>query len=65
MESGAGRPELLPHLQLGELLTKLQVRLQAALGTRRLGPERVVPNVLDAVSEAHQEDLDQALAEHV
>jgi hypothetical protein len=31
----------------------------------RLGPERVVPNVLEAVSDAHQEDLDLGLAEHV
>ncbi len=31
----------------------------------RLGPERVVPNVLEAVSGVHQEDLDPGLAEHV
>jgi hypothetical protein len=31
----------------------------------RLGPERVVSNVLEAVSDAHQEDLDLGLAEHV
>jgi hypothetical protein len=30
----------------------------------RLGPERVVPNVLEAVF-AYQEDLDLGLAEHV
>ena len=34
MESDAGRPELLPHLQLDELLAELQARLQAVLGTR-------------------------------
>ena len=34
VESGAGRPELLPHLQLDELLAELQARLQAVLGTR-------------------------------
>jgi len=33
----------------------------------RLGPERVVPNVLEAVSDAHQGDLDLdlGLAEHI
>ena len=31
----------------------------------RLGPERVLPNVLEAVSDAHQEDLDLGVAEHV
>jgi hypothetical protein len=31
----------------------------------RLGPERVVPNVPEAVSDAHQEDLDLGLAEHL
>jgi hypothetical protein len=30
-----------------------------------LGPERVVPNVLESISDAHQEDLDLGLAEHV
>jgi signal transduction histidine kinase len=30
----AGRPELLPHLQLDELLAELQARLQAVLATR-------------------------------
>jgi signal transduction histidine kinase len=34
VEPGAGRPELLPHLQLDELLAELQTRLQAVLGTR-------------------------------
>jgi signal transduction histidine kinase len=35
VESGVtGRPELLPHLQLDELLAELQVRLQAVLGAR-------------------------------
>jgi hypothetical protein len=34
VESGASRPELLPHLQLDELLAELQARLQVVLGTR-------------------------------
>ncbi len=34
MEHGAGRPDLLPTLQLDELLAELQARLQAVLGTR-------------------------------
>ena len=34
MEPGPGRPELLPHLQLDELLAELQARLQAVLATR-------------------------------
>jgi two-component system, NarL family, sensor histidine kinase DevS len=34
VESGTGRPELLPHLQLDELLAELQARLQAVLDTR-------------------------------
>jgi GAF domain-containing protein len=35
VEPGAeNRPELLPHLQLDELLSELQTRLQAVLGTR-------------------------------
>ena len=34
MESGPGRPELLPFLQLDELLAELQGRLQAVLATR-------------------------------
>jgi signal transduction histidine kinase len=34
VEPGAGRPELLPHLQLDELLAELQARLQAVLATR-------------------------------
>ncbi len=35
MEPEAGnRPELLPHLQLDELLAELQARLQAVLATR-------------------------------
>ena len=34
MEPGTGRPELLPHLQLDELLAELQARLQAVLATR-------------------------------
>ena len=34
METGTGRPELLPHLQLDELLAELQARLQALLDTR-------------------------------
>ncbi len=34
MVPGAGRPELLPHLQLDELLAELQARLQAVLATR-------------------------------
>jgi two-component system, NarL family, sensor histidine kinase DevS len=34
VESGARRPELLPHLQLDELLAELQARLQVVLGTR-------------------------------
>jgi signal transduction histidine kinase len=34
VEPGAGRPELLPHLQLDELLAELQSRLQAVLATR-------------------------------
>ena len=34
MEPRAGRPELLPSLQLDELLAELQVRLQAVLATR-------------------------------
>jgi hypothetical protein len=31
----------------------------------RLGPERVVSNVHEAVSDAHSEELDLGLAEHV
>jgi amino acid transporter len=31
----------------------------------RLGPERVLPNVLEAVSDAHQEDIDLGIAEHI
>ena len=34
MEGNAGRPELLPSLQLDELLAELQTRLQAVLATR-------------------------------
>jgi signal transduction histidine kinase len=34
VEPGLGRPELLPQLQLDELLAELQVRLQAVLTTR-------------------------------
>ncbi|HEY6312507.1 MAG TPA: GAF domain-containing protein [Streptosporangiaceae bacterium] len=34
MEPAAGRPELLPHLQLDELLAELQGRLQVVLATR-------------------------------
>src|SRR6266545_2844555 len=34
MAEPAARPELLPHLQLDELLAELQSRLQAVLGTR-------------------------------
>ena len=34
MEPNAGRPELLPSLQLDELLAELQTRLQAVLATR-------------------------------
>ena len=34
MEPGPGRPELLPNLQLDELLAELQGRLQAVLATR-------------------------------
>ncbi|MGH3202057.1 MAG: GAF domain-containing protein [Streptosporangiaceae bacterium] len=34
MEHDTGRPGLLPHLQLDELLAELQGRLQAVLGTR-------------------------------
>ena len=34
MEPGPGRPELLPHLKLDELLAELQARLQAVLATR-------------------------------
>ena len=34
MEPSAGRPELLPSLQLDELLAELQTRLQAVLATR-------------------------------
>ena len=34
MEPGTGRPELLPHLKLDELLAELQARLQAVLDTR-------------------------------
>ena len=34
MEPGTGRPELLPHLKLDELLAELQARLQAVLATR-------------------------------
>jgi signal transduction histidine kinase len=34
VESGTGRPELLPHLKLDELLAELQARLQAVLDTR-------------------------------
>jgi len=34
VEPGTGRPELLPHLQLDELLAELQSRLQAVLATR-------------------------------
>jgi len=34
VEPGPGRPELLPHLQLDELLVELQGRLQAVLATR-------------------------------
>ena len=34
MEPAADRPELLPHLQLDELLAELQTRLQVVLGTR-------------------------------
>jgi hypothetical protein len=32
---------------------------------RRLGPERVIPNVREAVADTHSEDLDLGLAEHV
>jgi hypothetical protein len=31
----------------------------------RLGPERVLPNVLEAISDAHQEDIDLGIAEHI
>jgi GAF domain-containing protein len=34
VEPDTGRPELLPHLQLDELLAELQARLQAVLATR-------------------------------
>jgi signal transduction histidine kinase len=34
VEPGTGRPDLLPHLQLDELLAELQARLQAVLATR-------------------------------
>jgi hypothetical protein len=34
VEGGAGRPELLPSLQLDDLLAELQARLQAVLATR-------------------------------
>jgi signal transduction histidine kinase len=34
VEPGTGRPELLPHLKLDELLAELQARLQVVLGTR-------------------------------
>jgi signal transduction histidine kinase len=34
VEPGMGRPELLPHLQLDELLAELQARLQVVLTTR-------------------------------
>jgi signal transduction histidine kinase len=34
VEPGTGRPELLPHLQLDELLAELQARLQAVMATR-------------------------------
>jgi hypothetical protein len=34
MAEPASRPELLPHLQLDELLAELQGRLQAVLATR-------------------------------
>jgi GAF domain-containing protein/two-component sensor histidine kinase len=34
VEHGAGRPELLPHLQLDDLLAELQARLQAVMITR-------------------------------
>jgi signal transduction histidine kinase len=34
VERGEGRPELLPHLQLDELLAELQARLQVVLATR-------------------------------
>jgi signal transduction histidine kinase len=34
VEPGAGRPELLPHLQLDDLLAELQARLQAVMATR-------------------------------
>jgi len=34
VEPSAGRPELLPHLQLDELLAELQARLQVVMGTR-------------------------------
>src|SRR5690242_3926682 len=34
MVEPAGRPEVLPHLQLDELLAELQSRLQAVLATR-------------------------------
>jgi signal transduction histidine kinase len=34
VEHGSGRPELLPSLQLDELLAELQARLQAVLATR-------------------------------
>src|SRR5579864_6553560 len=34
VEPGTGRPELLPNLQLDELLVELQGRLQAVLATR-------------------------------
>jgi signal transduction histidine kinase len=34
VEHGAGRPELLPHLQLDDLLAELQARLQAVMATR-------------------------------
>jgi signal transduction histidine kinase len=34
VEPGTGRPELLPHLKLDELLAELQARLQAVMATR-------------------------------
>jgi signal transduction protein with GAF and PtsI domain len=52
VESGASRPELLPHLKLDELLAELQARLQAVLGTRDQ-----MRGLLEAVVGLSQEEI--------
>jgi signal transduction protein with GAF and PtsI domain len=52
VESGASRPELLPHLKLDELLAELQARLRAVLGTRDQ-----MRGLLEAVVGLSQEEI--------